>query len=210
MLLMLACCEEYFSPITRFTVGQHSPYPGDIPACSWHSWQFLIFLIKTDIPGKDGYSRFHPWGGLYLVLPCFQFIPDQLLTVPVIHRYSQFIPTQGTGPPNLTVLVRNIQVSRVMKRTFLSRKCRLGGVCRRVLVYSRGVRKSSFLLRNRNNQECQECERMYITLGYSPMEGDLSDINNCYSPLFSLFWAVLPVPNLDTGPPALNIPDKKV
>jgi len=38
------------------------------------------------------------------------------------------------------------------------------------------------------------------TLGYSPMVRHLSDIINSYSPLFGLFWAVLPVPNPVTGP----------
>ena len=40
--------------------------------------------------------------------------------------------------------------------------------------------------------------RVDNTLGYSPMEGDLSDSNNSYSPCFTPFWPVLPVPILDT------------
>ena len=68
----------------------------------------------------------------------------------------------------------------------------------------------SFLLRNRNNPRNVKNVRMVKTLGYSPMVRHLSDINNCYSPLFGLFPHVIPVLNHDTGPPNPAFPDQKV
>jgi len=71
-------------------------------------------------------------------------IPDPKVVIPETHCYSRVGPNPHTGPPNLTINVKNLTVSRVIKRVILSRNGIPEGLYPRVLVYSQEVEKRAF------------------------------------------------------------------
>ena len=76
------------------------------------------------IPGYSqvGYFRVRPdYSG-------FQLFPELNLDILEKHRYSLVERNPLIGPPDLLVSDSYSQASGVMKRVFLSRKSRLGGV----------------------------------------------------------------------------------
>jgi len=95
--------------------------------------------------------------GLSLVLSHFLFYPELNLSHPGINSSEHFSPTPGLYRGEMDYYSPLFTVSRVTKRLFLARMSRLGGVYRRVYIYSQLCRKLSFphvfhfILRNVRN-----------------------------------------------------------
>jgi len=79
-------------------------------------------------------------------MACFGFYPELKVHILNYHRYSQVVTNPHTGPPNLTINVRNVRCARGLKRCVLVRKGGLHGPCDGVInLFSDPLRTVFFL-----------------------------------------------------------------